>query len=701
MRNFVFNLQMFVAPLSSTDNLEYLKVAGSETFIYTKGVRDTVNNSVSNSLVPFTSANVAETVLKLIQNVGSVFKSTKTLIKDYKNPETVFNVANEFSKILAFKKQVPGGGVILGAIGNAATLGNITLSIRDEYEKTGTVSQKNVDNLVKNAIDWFGTLLKGVSLLFPKLGTAIVSFPFIGVADITTAALKTYYEVKSGKSRDWKLALLDYFFKDVDDMVADVFSTIKSVYKTGDDSELVNSYKDSNGVINVTDKNGKIKLYIPSDASVSDIKLGKANEVYNYASGIKIIGNAKANIIYNYAENIQIDGGSGNDKIYGGSYRDTLIGGKGKDTLVGNSGDDTLIGGTGNDCLTGGAGADIFVYASGDGNDTITDYVEDDDKIKITSGTISKAKISGKNAVFNIGKGKITVKNGKNRNITFTDNNGNDIVYYNGKIQNMNPVNIYNTNYNTIISGASGNDSIYNLGNYVTINTGNGNDTVVMDSYGGTSGSAYSYVNVGMGDDLVKNYGPNTTIYGGTGNDSILNCDTHVTIDGGEGDDTINSSYRVYDNIDYVTISGGKGNDQISLGSYSYNNVIQYASGDGNDTIYGFNYDDTLHIKKGNYKTSVSGNDVIVTVGKGSITLKNARYTSISIKNSKGKVTTKYYGSSSSQTAELFAENNFVTADNLSEIVKNNLSPTSLEKISGTNFENLMSENNLITYSEK
>ena len=70
----------------------------------------------------------------------------------------------------------------------------------------------------------------------------------------------------------------------------------------------------------------------------------------------------------------------------------------------------------------------------------------------------------------------------------------------------------------------------------------------------------------------------------------------------------------------------------------------------------------------------------------------------ISIKNSKGKVTTKTYGSA---TSALFEENNFVTRDNLSEITKNNLTPTALEKISSTNFENLTTENNLITFSEK
>lgn len=53
---------------------------------------------------------------------------------------------------------------------------------------------------------------------------------------------------------------------------------------------------------------------------------------------------------------------------------DLLDGGAGNDTINGNGGNDTIIGGTDNDVLTGGEGFDTFVYAAGDGNDTITDF---------------------------------------------------------------------------------------------------------------------------------------------------------------------------------------------------------------------------------------------------------------------------------------------------------------------------------------
>jgi Ca2+-binding RTX toxin-like protein len=46
----------------------------------------------------------------------------------------------------------------------------------------------------------------------------------------------------------------------------------------------------------------------------------------------------------------------------------------GADGLYGNRGDDTLDGGEGSDRLEGGEGDDLFVFANGDGNDTIVDF---------------------------------------------------------------------------------------------------------------------------------------------------------------------------------------------------------------------------------------------------------------------------------------------------------------------------------------
>ena len=47
----------------------------------------------------------------------------------------------------------------------------------------------------------------------------------------------------------------------------------------------------------------------------------------------------------------------------------------GDDVINGFNTDDTIRGGAGNDTLNGGSGNDAYVYARGDGNDTITEAV--------------------------------------------------------------------------------------------------------------------------------------------------------------------------------------------------------------------------------------------------------------------------------------------------------------------------------------
>jgi Ca2+-binding RTX toxin-like protein len=82
----------------------------------------------------------------------------------------------------------------------------------------------------------------------------------------------------------------------------------------------------------------------------------------------------------------RIDGGDGNDTLDGGSGNDDVSGGNGDDLLKGGSGKDVLTGGAGDDTLTGGSGNDIFVFAFGDGTDTVTDFRPGSDLIGLEGG---------------------------------------------------------------------------------------------------------------------------------------------------------------------------------------------------------------------------------------------------------------------------------------------------------------------------
>ena len=138
--------------------------------------------------------------------------------------------------------------------------------------------------------------------------------------------------------------------------------------------------------------------------------------------------------------------------------------------------------------------------------------------------------------------------------------------------------------------------------------------TISMTDYDDNHG--YDVTVVGTaGDDNFTNHGDCSKIYGGAGNDTIQPIAGYVLIHGGEGNDSIGNTVS-----DNASIYGGKGNDTISLDSSFLDDiVIQYASGDGNDTVTGWNEADTLYIE-GSYTRDTVGSSVVFHVGNGSIT---------------------------------------------------------------------------------
>ena len=96
-------------------------------------------------------------------------------------------------------------------------------------------------------------------------------------------------------------------------------------------------------------------------------------------------------------------------------------------------------------------------------------------------------------------------------------------------------------------------------------------------------------------------------------------------INGGGGNDSIINS-----NARNVTINAGAGDDLVSLVGGSA--LINYAAGDGNDTVIGFNENTTLDFDCDNVQQS--GNDVIMSIGDGSITFKNTALSLFNDENS-------------------------------------------------------------------
>ncbi|NWA05372.1 hypothetical protein HX782_29400 [Pseudomonas gingeri] len=89
----------------------------------------------------------------------------------------------------------------------------------------------------------------------------------------------------------------------------------------------------------------------------------------------------------------------------------------GNDTLTGSSTNDRLQGGKGNDLLQGGDGADIYVFAAGDGQDTINNFSatpDDTDVLSIEGISATNLWLSrdGNNLVIDVtgSDDRVTVK---------------------------------------------------------------------------------------------------------------------------------------------------------------------------------------------------------------------------------------------------------------------------------------------------
>lgn len=77
------------------------------------------------------------------------------------------------------------------------------------------------------------------------------------------------------------------------------------------------------------------------------------------------------------------DGEWDDDRLQGNGGNDTLRGGDGDDILKGGDGDDLLEGGSGNDRLRGDAGSDVFVFGADSGTDSVVDFDQGIDVLRI------------------------------------------------------------------------------------------------------------------------------------------------------------------------------------------------------------------------------------------------------------------------------------------------------------------------------
>ena len=231
----------------------------------------------------------------------------------------------------------------------------------------------------------------------------------------------------------------------------------------------------------------------------------------------------------------------------------------------------TVCAGGGNDTIYGGEEkVKLYVYNAGDGNDVIHSFSATD-TLSISGNSYSTQK-SGSNIVVTVDKCKITLKGAailKKTNIIFTKQDSTTLTYNNASASKV------TLSSEILLADASTRTKAIAI-------TGNKLANTIL---GGSS------------KDTLRGAGGNDSIVGNKGNDSLNGGSGNDTLVGGSGNDTF---------------TGGKGND-LFVCTAGKDLITDYASGD--KISLGAIIDNS----------TFNGSDAVLSFGKNTLTIKNAK----------------------------------------------------------------------------
>ncbi|WP_286829546.1 M10 family metallopeptidase C-terminal domain-containing protein, partial [Kordiimonas sp. UBA4487] len=262
-----------------------------------------------------------------------------------------------------------------------------------------------------------------------------------------------------------------------------------------------------------------------------------------------------------------IIGSAGDDTIDGGDGSDSLLGGDGNDSLAGGNGDDTIIGGNGDDMITLGSGGDVIDLRAGWGNDTVTDFNPDVDRIDIARLGIKYDDLtitsSGDDVIISDGEGNsLTLQNvalediGRDQFYIYTVNVGTDYAdSFNSDADGQ----WQTDSYGNLVHGFAGDDSILGLGGDDYLVGGPGEDTLDGGEGSDWVSAADSYLGVSI------NLAEGTVTGEGNNGDTLISIENAVgsfagdRLEGDSGDNIL----RGLSGGDVFAFDTGWGNDTI------------------------------------------------------------------------------------------------------------------------------------------
>ena len=370
-----------------------------------------------------------------------------------------------------------------------------------------------------------------------------------------------------------------------EDVISLTNGSVDSSYLDGSDVVL----KVGSGSIRVV--NGAKKLItVGSTSSVYGVPVGLT---YNSSGTIATLnsdfaGTLKATDYYSSVKTITatkrsaavyIKGNKLANSIQGGSGKDTIYGGSGADSIFGNAGNDKLYGESGNDFLSGGAGNDTL--SGGSGNDTLTGGLGKDMFIYSSGNDVITD--------YTVGQDSIKLSSGAIVGSSVVDS---DVVL-------------------KLSSGS------------ITVKNGKGKAITVVDK---------------NGKSTSKPYRDTTTLTVTDSDSAAVTVDSSVLIIDAS---TRTKAVKITGNSLDNTITGGSGSDTLTGGAGR--DTFIYSS--GNDVITDYTTDqESIKLKSGSStSSSLKGSDVVLKVGNGSITVKNAKSKAITVIDSNGNTSSRIY----------------------------------------------------------